>query len=390
MENEPNFETIRRTEDTCQVDTYAKFPFSLERGEGMYVYDSEGKRYLDLYGGHAVALTGHCHPRVVQAVREQAGKLLFYSNVVYSSVRAEAARLLVESAPGPLDRVFFCNSGAEANETAIKMARRFTGKVRIVAMKGGFHGRTSAALSATELGTYRSMFSPLVEGFRFADFGSIESARKMVDDETAAVFLEPVQSMAGVRMADDAYYRALRELCDEKGALLIFDEVQTGMGRTGSWYFGDPIGVVPDCITLAKGIGGGVPVGGVLVHEKVSATIGRGEHGSTFGGGQIAAAAVSANINVVSEQNLPDNAAQVGAYLAERLEALAPVKKVRGKGLLLGIEFAAEAKAVRDYLLGRGIITGTSYDPSVLRLLPPLIMGREEADILIEALGEYT
>lgn len=389
QEQDLSFDTIRTTEDRYQVNTYAKLPLALERGEGMYVFGSDGRRYLDLYGGHAVALTGHCHPVVVRAVEEQLHRLMFYSNVVYSSVRAKAARDLVEAAPGPIDRVFFCNSGAEANETAMKIARRFTGKNEIVAMKGGFHGRTMGALSATALGDYRSMFTPLVEGYRFAEFGSLEAVEGALTKDTAAVLLEPIQSMAGVDMAEDGYYRDLRDLCDGRGVVLIFDEVQTGLGRTGSWFFGDRMDVVPDLITLAKGIGGGIPVGGVLMHESISRTIGRGEHGSTFGGGQVAAAAISATIQVLREEGLVENAARLGAYLKERLVPLDLVRRVRGRGLLLGIELACGARPVRDYLLGQGVITGTSYDPSVLRLLPPLILMEKEADRLVDALKGY-
>jgi acetylornithine/succinyldiaminopimelate/putrescine aminotransferase len=268
-----NFEEIKRREDTYQLDTYKKFPLSIERGKGAYVYDLEGRRYLDLYGGHAVAVTGHCHPKVVRAVKEQAEALIFYSNVVYSSVRAEASKAIVEVAPRGMDKVFFCNSGAEANETAMKIARKFTGRTGIVAMKNGFHGRTMGALSATALGNYRQQFSPLLEGFAFAEFGDLGSVDECLGPDAACVILEPIQSMAGVDMAGDDYYRGLRKLCDERGALLIFDEVQTGIGRTGSWFFGDALGVVPDLITMAKGLGGGFPVGGVLIHERISKTI---------------------------------------------------------------------------------------------------------------------
>ncbi|MFW6181812.1 MAG: aspartate aminotransferase family protein [Spirochaetota bacterium] len=389
QDHDLGFEDIRMLEDRYQLNTYAKLPLALERGEGMYVYDSNGRRYLDLYGGHAVTLTGHCHPVVVQAVAEQIRRLMFYSNVVYSSVRAAAARDLVEAAPEPIDRVFFCNSGAEANETAMKIARRFTGRDRIIAMQGGFHGRTIGALSATALGDYREMFTPLVEGYSFVKFGSLEAVERDMDKDTAGVLLEPIQSMAGVEMAEDEYYRGLRELCTRRGAMLIFDEVQTGLGRTGTWFFGDRMDVVPDLITLAKGIGGGIPVGGVLLHESISRTVGRGEHGSTFGGGQAAAAAISANIRVLREEGLVENAARMGAYLVSRLAPLDLVRRVRGRGLLLGVELACDAKPVRDYLLKQGIITGTSYHPSVLRLLPPLILMEKEADRLVDALKGY-
>jgi acetylornithine/succinyldiaminopimelate/putrescine aminotransferase len=383
------FEEIKNKEDSYQLGTYKKFPLSIERGEGAYVYDLGGRRYLDLYGGHAVAVTGHCHPRVVAAVKAQAEKLIFYSNVVYSSVRAEASETLVGVAPRGLDKVFFCNSGAEANETAMKIARRFTGRNRIVAMKNGFHGRTMGALSATALGNYRQQFSPLLEGFDFAEFGSLESLRECLGPDAGGVILEPIQSMAGVDMAGDEYYRGLRRMCSDRGVVLIFDEVQTGLGRTGSWFFGDALGVVPDLIAVAKGLGGGVPVGGVLIHERISKTIGNGEHGSTFGGGPLACAAVKANIEVIKEEKLVENAARVGGYLKGRLGHLPWVKGVKGKGLLLGIEIDGDAVPLRDYLLGRGIIAGTASQKNVLRLLPPLVLKEKDVDFFVEALGGW-
>jgi acetylornithine aminotransferase/acetylornithine/N-succinyldiaminopimelate aminotransferase len=386
----PSFDEIKSIEDRYQLNTYAKLPMAVERGEGVWVYDVDGRRYLDLYGGHAVALTGHCHPRVVQAVQEQSAKLIFYSNVVYSSIRALASRALVEAAPDSMDRVFFCNSGAEANETAMKIARKFTERRTIVAMAGGFHGRTTGALSATGLGSYRAQFSPLLEGCRFIPFGDRTALEETLDNDVAGIILEPVQSMAGVEMAGDEYYRTLRRLCSERGIVLIFDEVQTGLGRTGSWFFGDPIGVAPDIITMAKGIGGGVPVGAVLIDGKISKTIGRGEHGSTFGGGPLASAAVYANIQVIREENLVENAREMGRYLQEGLQGLGPVTRVKGRGLLLGVEMeeGVTAAAVRDGLLQRGIITGTSADTRVLRILCPLILNKEHADFFVDAMKE--
>jgi len=383
-----DFKTIRSVEEKYQLNTYAKLPLSVERGEGVWVYDTAGRKYLDLYGGHAVALTGHCHPKIVNAIREQAGKLIFYSNVVYSSIRARASEALVEVAPESMDKVFFCNSGAESNETALKVARRFTGKKTIVAMEQGFHGRTSGALAATGLGNYRRQFTPLIEDFRFIQFGDEGVLDSALGSDVAGIILEPIQSMAGVRMATDRYYRRLREICTERGIVLIFDEVQTGLGRTGSWFFGDALGVVPDIITMAKGIGGGVPIGAVLLRDHISKTIGHGEHGATFGGGPLASAALLANIRVIQEENLVKNAANVGQYITERLATVTTVKEVRGRGLLLGLELSEgiTAKEVRDGLLDRGIITGTSVDAHVLRILAPITLSRNDADMFIHEL----
>ena len=383
-----SFEEIRKTEDAYQLNTYNKLPFSIEKGEGMYVFDSDGNKYLDLYGGHAVALTGHCHPAVVKAVKEQADKLLFYSNVVYSSVRADASEALINAAPSGMGKVFFCNSGSEANETAMKIGRRYSGKKKIIAMKNGFHGRTIGSLSATGLGSYRKQFSPVIEDFVFVEFGNIVEFERSLTEDTGTVILEPLQSMAGVELAGDEYYIKLREICSQRGIVLVFDEIQTGLGRTGNWFFGDRLSIAPDIITLAKGLGGGIPVGSVIINDRISETIGPGEHGSTFGGGPIAMAAVKANLEVIKDEGLVKNAREAGGYIMQELGKLKNVKKVRGAGLLLGIEIDTDAAGLRDYLLGHGIITGTSSKKNVLRLLPPLILKREEIDTFLSVLND--
>ncbi|HYJ46796.1 MAG TPA: aminotransferase class III-fold pyridoxal phosphate-dependent enzyme, partial [Pyrinomonadaceae bacterium] len=270
------FEAVKTSEDRFQLATYKKMPVAAERGHGVWLYASDGERYLDLYGGHAVAGTGHCHPHVVAAIKSQAEALLFYSNLVYSSVRARAAARLVSVAPEPLSKAFFCNSGTEANENAMRMARMATGREKIITFSGGFHGRTADAISATALGKYREIGKPNVPGHLFAEFGELEAVREIADETVAGIMLEPIQSMAGVRMADAQFYKGLRELCDERGIILIYDEVQTGVGRTGEWFFaGSDAGgqVVPDIITLAKALGSGVPVGACLVREAIAAHI---------------------------------------------------------------------------------------------------------------------
>src|SRR5437870_11512211 len=232
-----SLEEITDLEEQFQLATYQKMPVVAERGEGVWIYTSDGERYLDLYGGHAVAGTGHCHPHVVKAIREQTEKLLFYSNLVYSETRARAAKKLVSIAPSSLTKAFFCNSGTEANENAMRMARMATGREQIVTFSGGFHGRTADAISATFLGKYRKIGKPNVPGHLQAQFADIDSVRAVADDSVAAIMLEPIQSMAGVNMAEPSFYRALRELCDERGIVLIYDEVQTGGGGTGEWFF---------------------------------------------------------------------------------------------------------------------------------------------------------
>lgn len=375
-------------EDQFQLATYKKMPITAERGEGVWIYTTDSHKYLDLYGGHAVAGTGHCHPHVVSAISKQAGELLFYSNLVYSNARARAAEKLVSIAPHPLTKTFFCNSGTEANENAMRMARMATGREQIITFSGGFHGRTADAISATFLGKYRQLGKPNVPGHIEAEFGNIESVRAFADETVAAIMLEPIQSMAGVRMAGPEFYVALRTLCDERGIVLIYDEVQTGVGRTGQWFFAGSEaggGVVPDVVTLAKSLGSGVPVGACLVTEAIASHIKENDLGTTFGGGMLAMAAVTATLEAIEQDGMLENVRRVEAYLRARLREVEQVRAVHGLGFLLGIEFNESAAAVHKRLLERKIITGTSSDPKVLRLLPPLCLTEEHVDEFVLA-----
>src|SRR6266508_753372 len=314
---------ITELEEQYQLATYKKMPVVAERGEGVWIYTSNGDRYLDLYGGHAVAGTGHCHPHVVKVIREQSENLLFYSNLVYSATRARADEKLVSITPDLLTKAFFCNSGTEANENAMRMARMATGRENIITFSGGFHGRTADAISATFLGKYREIGKPNVPGHLQAQFGDIESVGGLADESVAAIMLEPIQSMAGVNMAKPSFYRALRELCDERGIVLIYDEVQTGVGRTGEWFFaGSEAGdrVVPDIISLAKALGSGIPVGACLVTEEIASHIKENDLGTTFGGGMIATAAVTATLEAIENDGMLANVREVETYLRERLE----------------------------------------------------------------------
>jgi acetylornithine/succinyldiaminopimelate/putrescine aminotransferase len=378
-------------EERVQLATYKKMPIVAERGEGAWLYASDSTKYLDLYGGHAVAGTGHSHPHVVAAIKEQAENLLFYSNLVYSEIRARAAEKLVSVAPSSLSKTFFCNSGTEANENAMRMARMLTGRESIITFSGGFHGRTADAISATFLGKYRELGKPNVPGHLAAEFGDIESVIRIADESVAAIMLEPIQSMAGVRMAPPEFYRALRNLCDERQIILIYDEVQTGVGRTGEWFFagtapGD--GVVPDIVTLAKSLGSGIPVGACLVTDQVSAAIKENDLGTTFGGGMIAMAAVNATLEAIENDQMIENVRSVEYDLRSRVAAVPEVVQVRGLGFLLGLEFADKAAPVHKALLEKRIITGTSSDPNVLRLLPPLCLGNAEVDLFVKTLRE--
>jgi acetylornithine aminotransferase/acetylornithine/N-succinyldiaminopimelate aminotransferase len=379
---------IMTNEDQFQLATYKKMPIAAERGEGVWICASDGESYLDLYGGHAVAGTGHCHPHVVEAIQRQAEELLFYSNLVYSSARARAAEKLVSIAPHPLSKTFFCNSGTEANENAMRMARMATGRENIITFSGGFHGRTADAISATFLGKYRELGKPNVPGHVEAEFGNIDSVRALADDTVAAIMLEPIQSMAGVRMAQPEFYRELRTLCDERGIVLIYDEVQTGVGRTGQWFFAGSEaggGVVPDVVTLAKALGSGVPVGACLVTDAIASHIKENDLGTTFGGGMLAMAAVTATLEAIEQDHMLENVRRVEAYLRGRLQEVKRVEAVHGLGFLLGIEFKGSASIVHKALLDRKIITGTSSNPKVLRLLPPLCLEERHADMFVAA-----
>jgi len=384
-----SFDEIVASENKFQLATYKKMAIAAERGEGVWIYTSDGQKYLDLYGGHAVAGTGHCHPHIVKALQKQAEQLLFYSNLVYSETRARAAEKLVSVAPAQLSKAFFCNSGTEANENAMRMARMFTGRENIITFSGGFHGRTADAISATFLGKYREIGKPNVPGHIEAEFGNIESVTAVADDTVAAIMLEPIQSMAGVRSATPDFFRNLRSLCDQRGIVLIFDEVQTGVGRTGEWFFAGGVaadGVVPDIVTLAKALGSGVPVGACLVTDSIASTIKENDLGTTFGGGMFAMAAVTATLEAIERDKMLENVRKVEAHLRKSLREIKQVVSVKGRGFLLGLEFADKAAAIHKALLERKIITGTSSDPNVLRLLPPLCLGIEEIDLFVDAL----
>jgi acetylornithine/N-succinyldiaminopimelate aminotransferase len=388
LATQPQFEDLIQLEEQYQVATYKKFPFVIESGHDVWVFTSEGERYLDLYGGHAVVSTGHSHPRVVRAIAQQAGRLIFYSNLVYNDTRARAAKRLVEIAPLLLNKTFFCNSGTEANENAIKIARKLTEREKVISFEGSFHGRTPGSLAATGLAKYREGVLPMLGGHVYAPFGDVQAVERLIDEETAAVILEPIQSMGGVKFGAPEFYQSLRELCDQAGAIMIYDEVQTGMGRTGEYFFAGRFGVTPDMVTLAKGIASGVPMGAVLMTEMIAGEIGTGDLGTTFGGGPLACAALEATADVIRDEGLLDNVRSNSAYLFGALGELEAVEEVRGLGYLIGIKFKGEsAKPYQQGLLERHIITGLADDASILRLLPPLTLKRPEIDLFLDELS---
>jgi acetylornithine/succinyldiaminopimelate/putrescine aminotransferase len=350
--------------------------------------DEEGNEWLDAYGGHAVASTGHSHPHVARAIAEQAGTLLFYSTAVPSPLREQLAERLAALCPDPLGRVFFCNSGAEANENALHLARKATGRTRVVSVLGGWHGRTAATLACTDGGRYEEAAArsgiPLSTRVPADDVPGLERA---VDSTVAAVILEPVQGLSGARDLSREFLLAARRACDAHGAALIFDEVQCGVGRCGAFSAAEAVGVVPDVLTFAKGLASGLPIGAVIATPAITATIATGDLGSTFGGGPVACAAALATLDVIEREGLVENAIRIGERLARGARALG-VRRVSGRGLLLGLHLERPAADVQAALFARRIITGTASDPRVLRLLPPLSFSEGEADLLLAGLKE--
>ena len=375
--------------DASELAVYARLPFMPVRGEGCYLFDADGKRYLDFYGGHAVAITGHSHPRVTDAIAAQARQLLFYSSAVLSQVRVEATELLLRHAPHADSRIFHCVSGTEANEVAFKIARKLTGRRKIISFARSFHGRTLASLSAAGLEKYRATAGPvLVPHHVHVPYGDAAALAEAIDGDTAGVICETIQSLAGIFTAPDGFFPEMAELVARAGAVLIFDEIQTGFGRTGTYFFADGVGVRPDLITLAKGIASGIPAAAVIVAPHLAKQIGSGDQGTTFGGGPVAMAAMKATLQIIEDENLVANAARMGTLLARRLGVIEAIRAVRGKGLLLGLELDRPASKVVSALIQRGVVAGTSSDPQVLRLLPPLTIGETEVSEFVTALGE--
>jgi acetylornithine aminotransferase/acetylornithine/N-succinyldiaminopimelate aminotransferase len=377
--------TISASEDRYAVPSYARLPVAFVRGRGCQLWDADGNRYLDLYGGHCTSTIGHAHPTWVKALTGQAARLGFVSNIAGNDVRAEYQQRLIDFAPQQIARVFLCNTGAEANETAVKLAMKATGRSQVIAMEGGFHGRTAGALSLTHLGAYRRQFPALVRPTTAVPFGDLKRLKTALDTDTAAVILEPIQSMAGIRVAADSYYPELVQVCHDNGTLVVFDEIQTGMGRLGAPFAATLFDAPADLITVAKGIANGYPMAAVLTTETVAASVAVGEQGTTFGGGPLACAAALAVLDVIEQEDLVAHAAAM-EKLARQLLRTGPVTEVSGRGLLLGLTTSTPAGPLVQRLLSHGILTGTSADPNVIRLMPPLTVGEEELMLLAEAL----
>lgn len=392
----------RSSEETIElfnkyvIPNYLRQPISLVRGEGSYVWDAEGNRYLDLFPGWGCDILGYAPPRLVKAIQEQAARLIHVPNTWYIEGQGEFAEFLCSRSFG---KAFFCNSGAEANEAAFKLARLATPekKYKIVSFERSFHGRTMAAVTATAQPKYHQGIQPLVPGFRYAPLGDLDAVRELVDDETCAVIIEPVQGEGGINVPADGFLQGLREICDEAGALLIFDEVQTGMGRLGTWFGHQRFGVQPDIMTLAKGLAGGVACGALIATNEVAPSLRPGMHASTFGGNPLAMAAGIATGQTIEEEGLLENCKEMSERFRSRLEPLVEelpiVRELRTCGLMVGLELTIGAKEVVAKCLERGLIVNGTQDV-VVRLLPALNVTAEHVDegceILAGVLREMT
>jgi len=376
------------------MQTYKRQPLVLVSGKGMVVKDSGGKEYLDFVGGIAVCALGHCHPALVKAIATQAKKLMHVSNLYYIQPQAELAALLARVAPRGVDKFFFCNSGGEANEGAFKLAVKHTKRERIIVMQGSFHGRTAATVGATWKAAYREPFGALIPKiFDFVPFNDLGAVERAMSDNTAAVMVEPIQGEGGVNVPSDDYLPGLRKLCEERGVLLVCDEVQTGMGRTGKWFACEHWGVTPDIMTMAKALGGGFPIGCLGAKSDVAESFSPGNHASTFGGNPLACAAAKAVVQTMMHQKLPQRAAKTGAYFKKRLQELADkhdcVRDVRGLGLIIGMELSSKELADKAVAKARerGFLINATAD-TVLRFVPPLVVERRHIDRLIKVLDK--
>jgi acetylornithine/N-succinyldiaminopimelate aminotransferase len=390
-----NNESIKQMGLDYVMKTYSRHDYALVRGQGSYVWDANGKKYLDLVSGIAVNNVGHCHPQVVKAIQKQAELLMHCSNLYWNEPQVRLAKMLVDNSCGK--KVFFCNSGAEANEGAIKLARRWSydkygsQRYEIITAVDSFHGRTLAALTATGQTKYQQGFEPLPSGFKYVPFNDLSALKKAITPQTCAIFLEPVQGEGGVHPATKEYLTGVKALCEENDLLLLFDEVQTGLGRTGKLFAYQYYGVEPHVFTLAKGLGGGVPIGAIVARGVAADVLGPGQHASTFGGNPLATAAALATLTVLIEENLPQQAAEKGRYLRQKFLEIQRenprIKEVRGLGLLFGIELSIEGKKVQDFCQEKGLLINC-VQSKTLRLIPPLNITDKDLDNAIAIIKE--
>lgn len=387
--------TVIEQTEKYYLPVFGRNQMVIDHGQGCHVWDNEGNEYVDCFAGIAVNSLGYNHPALVKAITEQAQKVMHCSNIYYTEIQAKAVRVTAEATG--MDRVFYANCGAEANEGALKLARKYgkqksSGKVRIITAWHSFHGRTMATVTATGQPHYQEGYEPLPAGYEYVEYGNIADLEAMMADDVCAVMLEPIQGEGGVHVPSDEYLQQVRVLCDKYDALLIFDEVQTGVGRTGKWFGYMHSGVKPDIITFAKGIGGGFPVAGFAVPERLAHVFAPGDHGGTFGGNPLACAAVYATLTTIKSDNLVDKAAVKGAYFMELLKALQEkypdkVVEIRGRGLMLGMELNQPGQAVVEHCLANGVIVNCTAG-NVIRLVPPLIITIEDINTVAEALNK--
>ncbi|NDB91728.1 MAG: aspartate aminotransferase family protein [Nitrososphaeria archaeon] len=379
------------TEDSYLGNMYQRFPVTIERGEGVKLYDINGREYLDCMGGYGVALVGHRNPRVVAALKAQLDKIITVHTSLYNKTREEFLESLMKIAPKGLTQVHMGNSGTEAVEAAIKFARKFTGKSGMIAMNGSYHGKSLGSLSVTFNPKYRKAFMPLVEKVAFSPFGDIASLREKIDSDTAFVIMEPIQGESGINVSPPGFLQDVRKLCDERGILLIFDEIQAGLGRTGKMWACDHWNTTPDIICLAKGIAGGVPMSATLTRPDILAAMSKGEHSSTFGGNPLSCAAGIATIQALTQDGLVDNAAKVGKFFMDGLEKLKEkhsiIREVRGKGMMIGVEMKFEVKDILMDGIQEGVLLLYS-GRNILRFLPPLVMTEVEITKVLEILDK--
>ena len=383
---------IKELNSEYLFQNYGRMDIAFTHGKGAYLYDTSGKEYLDMVAGIAVCSIGYSHPEWVKTMQDQVSKMIHVSNLYYCREQAELGEKVASIAPGDLKRSLFVNSGAEANEGAMKLAVRYTKRSKVMSANNGFHGRTSASLGATGQTKYQESFEPLIsKAFRYYDYGNLESVKKMIDKDTAALLVEPIQGEGGIVTASTDFFKGVRDLCSDNGVLMVVDEVQTGIGRTGKWFGIENHDVVPDIMTLAKGLGGGVPIGAVVTTDEISKVMTPGTHGTTFGGNPLVSRSACAVLDIIKNERLVQNAQKVGKEWMADLRSVksGKIKDVRGSGFIIGVELDSKetATAVQKSMLEKGILVNICHG-SVLRLIPPLILTSKQKDAFMSAFTE--
>jgi len=386
-----NEKEIVEIEQTHMANVYAKKGLVVIRGHGAKLWDINNREYIDCMGAYGVSIVGHCHPKVVEAIKQQSEVLISCHGSLYNDSRSRLLEKLVKITPKGLDKALLTNSGAEAVECAIKLARKHSGRKEVIAMMGAFHGKTMGALSATWDKKYREPFLPLVPGFKHVPYGNAAKLRDAITADTAAIILEPIQGEGGVRIPPEGYLKEVKEICDEKDIIMIADEVQTGFGRTGKVFACEHWGTIPDVICLAKAVGGGLPLGITVARQDIMSSLRVGEHTTTFGGNPLVCAAASAAIDILISERLPERAAELGAYFMKKLENLRTeyniIREVRGLGLMIGVESRFDVFNILQRLMARGVIA-LDAGRNIIRFLPPLVISKEQLDTVAESMDK--